>query len=188
MDDVKRRAQLVGYVGGQVLSQPVRSLQLVDHAIERCRQPVERATPPLRYADLQVALRDGVSGRHDVGQRRGDAPKCPHRQRDRHDRQREGQAQAQHPHEDGGLSAAAKEPGDDERGGRGTAHEQQHHEAEHDGEAQEEHPSALVPVSRASPVVAACPRRAPVSSALHRSDLRIELVADAVDREHVAGV
>ncbi len=75
LDDVQRGAQLVGYVGGQVAAALVGAFQLLDHVVERGRQPPKLPGVMLGHTGAQIALGHGVGGGHDVGQRRGDAAK-----------------------------------------------------------------------------------------------------------------
>ena len=62
LDDVERRAQLVGDVGGQVAALLVGSLKLGDHFIEALDQFPKLGRIILRDADREVPFSDRVDG------------------------------------------------------------------------------------------------------------------------------
>ncbi len=64
------RAQFVGDVGGQVAALLLGAFQFGHHVVEATRQVPQRAALPFAQAHAQVALGDGIGGRHDVGEGR----------------------------------------------------------------------------------------------------------------------
>ena len=90
LDNVQRRAQLVGDIGGEVAPLLVIALQLRHHLVKGVGQAAKVALAPFRHTYTQVAGRHCIGGGHDIGKRCRHAAEGAHRQRNADHWQTEG--------------------------------------------------------------------------------------------------